>query len=176
MEDKRAYEAFRVRQFAGPHPALQLPSNPPGVADEAATLNDSAALSGAQVGTAAADPRSVSLVPDHDRVILHFDVDCFYAQGEVHRQHLAAACSFHPMLQQHQHRWPWWLQKCTQPWSGICGSAAAGACMRRPVLVHVCFAVEECRNPSLRGQPLAVTQKYLVVTANYPARAAGVTK
>lgn len=38
------------------------------------------------------------------------------------------------------------------------------------------FAVEECRNPALRGQPLAVTQKYLVVTANYPARAAGVTK
>jgi hypothetical protein len=36
--------------------------------------------------------------------------------------------------------------------------------------------VEEVRNPSLRGKPLAVTQKYLVVTANYEARAAGVTK
>jgi hypothetical protein len=21
------------------------------------------------------------LVPDHDRIIVHFDVDCFYAQG-----------------------------------------------------------------------------------------------
>ena len=39
-----------------------------------------------------------------------------------------------------------------------------------------CFTVEECRNPALRGKPLAVTQKYLVVTANYPAREAGVTK
>jgi nucleotidyltransferase/DNA polymerase involved in DNA repair len=48
-------------------------------------------------------------------------------------------------------------------------------CVTR-VACRVCTAVEECRNPSLRGQPLAVTQKYLVVTANYPARAAGVTK
>lgn len=36
--------------------------------------------------------------------------------------------------------------------------------------------VEEVNNPSLRGKPLAVTQKYLVVTANGVARAAGVTK
>jgi presenilin-like A22 family membrane protease len=36
--------------------------------------------------------------------------------------------------------------------------------------------VEEVRNPSLHGRSLAVTQKYLVVTANYEARAAGVTK
>lgn len=43
-------------------------------------------------------------------------------------------------------------------------------------MCRVSAAVEECRNPALRGQPLAVTQKYLVVTANYPARAAGVTK
>jgi nucleotidyltransferase/DNA polymerase involved in DNA repair len=52
-------------------------------------------------------------------------------------------------------------------------------------LIHVCTLqstslswtqVEEVRNPALRGKPLAVTQKYLVVTANYEARAAGVTK
>lgn len=36
--------------------------------------------------------------------------------------------------------------------------------------------VEELRDPSLRGRPLAVTQKYLVVTCNYAARARGVTK
>jgi len=35
---------------------------------------------------------------------------------------------------------------------------------------------EELRNPKLAGKPLAVTQKYLIVTCNYPARAAGVTK
>lgn len=36
--------------------------------------------------------------------------------------------------------------------------------------------VEEVRDPSLRGKPLGVTQKYLIVTCNYPARALGVTK
>jgi DNA polymerase iota len=36
--------------------------------------------------------------------------------------------------------------------------------------------VEELRDPSLRERPMAVTQKYLVVTCNYPARARGVTK
>lgn len=35
------------------------------------------------------------------------------------------------------------------------------------------FQVEEVRNPKLRELPLAVTQKYLVVTCNYLARAAG---
>eukprot|EP01047_Picozoa_sp_COSAG01_P029828 COSAG01_NODE_2060_length_8520_cov_4.178839_10_plen_55_part_00 len=30
--------------------------------------------------------------------------------------------------------------------------------------------------PSLRQQPLGITQKYLVVTCNYPARAFGVGK
>eukprot|EP00879_Flechtneria_rotunda_P004575 GHRR01004830.1.p1 GENE.GHRR01004830.1~~GHRR01004830.1.p1 ORF type:complete len:291 (+),score=85.23 GHRR01004830.1:585-1457(+) len=67
-------------------------------------------------GSTTADPHWLNVMPDQERVILHFDVDCFYAQ------------------------------------------------------------VEEGRHPSWRGKPLAVTQKYLVVTANYPARAAGVTK
>jgi hypothetical protein len=108
MEDKKAYEAFRVRQFAGPHPALQTAASALDDAGKAATLNDPAALSGTPVGTAAADPHSINLVPDHDRVILHFDVDCFYAQGELHRQHAAAACSSYPTLQQHQHQHMWW--------------------------------------------------------------------
>jgi len=34
--------------------------------------------------------------------------------------------------------------------------------------------VEELRDPQLRTVPLGVTQKYLVVTCNYVARAAGV--
>ena len=49
------------------------------------------------------------------------------------------------------------------------------------VILHFdadCFyaQVEELRDPSLRTRPLGITQKYLVVTCNYPARAAGVTK
>lgn len=36
--------------------------------------------------------------------------------------------------------------------------------------------VEEVRNPALRDVPLGVTQKYLIVTCNYPARRAGITK
>jgi len=35
---------------------------------------------------------------------------------------------------------------------------------------------EELRNPALRGKALAVTQKHIVVTCNYPARALGLTK
>ncbi|BDA49872.1 DNA polymerase iota at N-terminal half [Coccomyxa sp. Obi] len=36
--------------------------------------------------------------------------------------------------------------------------------------------VEENRDPRLKNVPMAVTQKYLIVTANYPARRLGVTK
>lgn len=36
--------------------------------------------------------------------------------------------------------------------------------------------VEELRNPSLKGSPLGVTQKYLIVTSNYAARSRGVSK
>ena len=41
-----------------------------------------------------------------------------------------------------------------------------------------CFYAQVCElnNPDLRGKPLAVKQKYLMVTCNYAARAAGVTK
>ena len=59
---------------------------------------------------------SVQRLPDTLRVVIHVDVDCFYAQ------------------------------------------------------------VEELRNPTLKGKPLAVTQKYLCVTTNYAARARGVAK
>ena len=54
--------------------------------------------------------------------------------------------------------------------------------MLRRAILHVdvdCFyaQVEMARNPHLdRDRPVAVTQKFLVVTCNYPARAAGVGK
>ncbi|KAL4422612.1 hypothetical protein ABPG75_008809 [Micractinium tetrahymenae] len=101
MNDKRALEDFRVRQHAGPHPALA-----------AAAVTASAAPSVA----AAAEQQAEQIVPDSGRVILLFDVDSFYCQ------------------------------------------------------------VEELRNPALRGRPLGVTQKYLIVTCNYAAREQGVTK
>ncbi|GAQ87748.1 putative DNA repair protein [Klebsormidium nitens] len=49
------------------------------------------------------------------------------------------------------------------------------------VILHIdvdCFyaQVEESRRPELKGRPLGIYQKFLVVTCNYPARAAGVAK
>eukprot|EP00873_Tetraselmis_striata_P039314 jgi/Tetstr1/459578/TSEL_004943.t1 len=92
MDPKKGLEAFRVAQHSQP------------LAE----------------GSALASPRAPSTPPprppDDLRVILHFDVDAFYAQ------------------------------------------------------------VEEVREPSLALRPLGITQKYLVVTANYPARRRGVTK
>ncbi|UPR01199.1 DNA polymerase iota [Chloropicon primus] len=51
----------------------------------------------------------------------------------------------------------------------------------KAVVVHLdldCFyaQVEELLDPSLKGKPVGVTQKYLVVTCNYEARKAGITK
>ena len=37
-------------------------------------------------------------------------------------------------------------------------------------------ALRQVRDPALRGRPVGVTQKYLVVTCNQAARAQGVTK
>eukprot|EP00884_Botryococcus_braunii_P008015 jgi/Botrbrau1/17214/Bobra.0620s0004.1 len=89
--EKAALEDFRRRQFAQPHPALScgFPRN---------------------------SSVQSSFEADKERVVLHFDVDAFYAQ------------------------------------------------------------CEEVRQPSLRSRPMGVTQKYLIVTCNYPARAVGVTK
>eukprot|EP00775_Hariotina_reticulata_P008320 gene8320-8505_t len=108
MDDKKGLEAFRVLQFSGPHPA-------------AATLKERPASPACQHDIRSSnvydgDAQAPDMVPNYDRIVVHIDVDCFYAQ------------------------------------------------------------VEEVRNPSLRDRPLAVTQKYLVVTANYVARKRGVTK
>ena len=47
-----------------------------------------------------------------------------------------------------------------------------------PETVTRCFfeQVEEVLNPSLKGKPLGVRQKQIIVTCNYAARARGVTK
>lgn len=74
MTDKHAYEAFRVLQFAGVHPALR---------QEYAAAAAAADGGQQQAKEQAGDPLGINLVPDHERVIVHFDVDCFYAQGEL---------------------------------------------------------------------------------------------
>lgn len=84
MEDKKALEAFRVLQFASPHPALAAAAaaTSGSTAQQQVALAPAAAAAAAGApAAAAADPRLVNLAPDHDRVIVHFDVDCFYAQG-----------------------------------------------------------------------------------------------
>mmetsp|Transcript_8277 Transcript_8277/g.14930 ORF Transcript_8277/g.14930 Transcript_8277/m.14930 type:complete len:481 (-) Transcript_8277:439-1881(-) len=102
MNDRKELEAFRVSQHSLP------------LAQQQRMFQNRTGVNGASAGarpTALAAP-----TPDVDRVILHFDVDAFYAQ------------------------------------------------------------TEEVRDPGLRERPLGITQKYLVVTSNYPARRCGVTK
>lgn len=92
MNEKHDYEAFRVKQFAQPHPALQAHQNV--LTDRAgggATANNEPGQAAPpferyfKASITADDARGAShtsLVPDHERIIVHFDVDCFYAQGE----------------------------------------------------------------------------------------------
>jgi impB/mucB/samB family len=85
------------------------------------------------------------------------------------------------------------LHRLVQGWLEACACAAlssgtrhTAACPRgfvrraapclRPRRPLRRMQVEEARNPALRGRPLGVTQKYLIVTCNYAARARGVTK
>ena len=56
-------QGFRAAQYGGPHPAA-------------------AAAQGGPAGHAAGGE---AIVPDSDRVVLHFDVDCFYCQVEESR-------------------------------------------------------------------------------------------
>ncbi len=85
MDDKKAREAFRVQQFGGPHPALQAAAAEDSLAGikAAEASAQTAAAAGAAPAVDAGDPLNINLVPDHERVVLHFDVDCFYAQGEL---------------------------------------------------------------------------------------------
>lgn len=61
-------------------------------------------------------------------------------------------------------------------WSGLCEAEDHSR-----TIVHLdldCFyaQVEELQDPSLKGKPLGVKQKQIIVTCNYAARARGVTK
>ena len=111
-EEARAKEVrdlsadFRRRQFAEPNPALQRVGG-------VATSTTATATADAAAAAAVFPPDKLQRL---DSVVLHFDLDCFYAQ------------------------------------------------------------VEELLDPSLANKPVAVTQKYLVVTCNYIARQSRVTK
>jgi hypothetical protein len=96
MEDKKAHEAFRVLQFARPHPALAAAAASSSTEQQPVALAPAAAAgaTGAPAAAAAADPRLVNLVPDHDHVIVHFDVDCFYAQGGSEKQGIKSNKTF----------------------------------------------------------------------------------
>jgi hypothetical protein len=133
MNDKKAYEAFRVRKFANPHPALQQQQQQqqtsaqgfsqstvppvqqlqgaPSTMDEDTLAAASSAAAAAHVqqqphlpqAQQAQQQRIVSqqqqqqslmlskqqqqqqVVPDQERVIIHFDVDCFYCQVNCYR-------------------------------------------------------------------------------------------
>ena len=85
---------------------------------------------------------------DVERAIVHIDVDCMCV---VARGVAAPPCS-------------WLAARSRAP------ALAAFPRARRYA------QVEAVNNPALRGRPLGVVQKYLVVTANYEARALGVGK
>lgn len=97
MDDKKNYEAYRVRQFSGLHPALQVaaseataspsPSAQPAAARApqqdavGVSQHTSNPLTGLEdTNGAAADPLGVQMAADQHRVIVHFDVDAFYSQ------------------------------------------------------------------------------------------------
>lgn len=69
MDEKRAYEAFRVRKFSSPHPAL-IDDN----------IDSDSSLQGAGAAGEAASEGQLWSRGLRARVILHFDCDAFYAQ------------------------------------------------------------------------------------------------
>jgi hypothetical protein len=89
--------------------------------------------------------------PDTSRCVLHFDCDAFYAQVEELRN---PSLRDVPMVRRAA-RW----RACAAP-------THASLCPRPPALPP----------PASLPPPQAVTQKYIIVTANYPARACGVGK
>ena len=132
MDDKALHEAFRHRQHAQPHPAKHLPP-----------------------GLQSVD--SINIDPDRDRAILHFDVDCFYAQVRARRPGSRVAPEFNALRT-------------------ILSVVSLQIPGTRQAAYSIRSQVEEVRNPALKGRPLGVTQKYLIVTSNYEARRLGITK
>lgn len=72
MDDKKALEAFRVIKFSGPHPAAAAFAEPPALPANLPGIGISNMHDG--------DPHAPDMVPNYDRIVVHFDVDCFYAQ------------------------------------------------------------------------------------------------
>ncbi|KAL0021711.1 hypothetical protein WJX79_005570 [Trebouxia sp. C0005] len=60
--------------------------------------------------------------------------------------------------------------------TGVHNLADTGRCVVHVDVDAFYAQCEEIRNPALRERPLGITQKYLLVTSNYPARRRGVTK
>jgi hypothetical protein len=81
MEQKKAFEQYRVAAFAAPHPA-----------------HNAAAASEART-TAAGAAGGEAIQPDTQRVILHFDVDCFYSQASRRTTILRHAFPYSPHQQ-----------------------------------------------------------------------------
>jgi len=149
---KQAHEAFRVGKFAHTIPYSSHHDFERGGADEGSASSqqaDELDEDDAEVGS-----------PDAARVILHFDAGIPMPEPKAN-----FACS----------------QRVPASMPSAC--VARRRCSRRPSTHYShsaadCFyaQVEELRDPSLREKPLGISQKYLVVTCNYVARKAGVTK
>lgn len=129
---------FRARQYAGPHPALAAQQQPEQQAGGGAPADAAAAAAGAE-----------HIEPDSGRCVLHFDVDCFYAQVEEVRGRQAGA-------------WPHQAWQQLQRMHGSRPRRAARAALSLNPCCHPC--APQVRDPSLRGRPVGVTQKYLVVS------------
>ena len=84
-EAQRQLEAFRVRQYGGPHPAVAAQQQQQ---QQAEGVEVAAAPGGVAPPAAAqrAAPPSEHIEPDTGRCVLHFDIDCFYAQVEEVRR------------------------------------------------------------------------------------------
>jgi hypothetical protein len=80
-DEQRAREAFRVAQFGGAHPAWGAAAAAEAKDDHAKSGN-SHACTAYTLSSSIAEP---TVAPDATRVIVHVDVDCFYAQVEEHR-------------------------------------------------------------------------------------------
>ena len=158
-DSQRELEAFRARQYSGPHPAMQNAAAAASAASAAAVAGEAAA---AVPPGANGAPSGGAIAPDTARIIIHFDADQFYAQVEEVSDQGAVS-----RMQPPPSNLPSRLTHLP---------ALLGPHRSRLPLPPSRPALPQVRDSSLRGRPVGVTQKYLVVTCNQAARAQGVTK
>lgn len=96
---------------------------------------------------ATAEQQADSVAPDTGRVIILFDVDSFYCQVEE-------------------------VSQCVGMCSHAMHAVPAVCYAPRHVPPHLMRCLQ-LRNPALRGRPLGVTQKYLIVSDMHAARGKG---